>query len=110
MEKWNPSDEDDDGYSATCAANDIKLFNKYAYIKLNRAYIPSEERYYYFPDPDVYGSDACYDSSSSSLVFNLYEAKIYEGIMSIPLYPKMTDADVIDSITAVKKIVNYYRK
>lgn len=81
LEKWNPSDEDDDGYSATCAANDIKLFNKYAYIKLNRAYIPSEERYYYFPDPDVYGSDACYDSSSSSLVFNLYEAKIYEGII-----------------------------
>lgn len=36
--------------------------------------------------------------------------KIYAGIMSIPLYPKMTDADVIDSITAVKKIVNYYRK
>ncbi len=36
--------------------------------------------------------------------------KIYSGIMSIPLYPKMTDMDVIDSITAVKKIVNYYRK
>ena len=35
---------------------------------------------------------------------------IYKGIMSIPLYPKMNDSDVEDVITAVKKIVNYYRK
>lgn len=28
---------------------------------------------------------------------------VYEGIMSIPLYPKMTDQDVNDVIHAVKK-------
>ncbi len=36
--------------------------------------------------------------------------KIYEGIMSIPLYPKMTDRDVHDVIAAVKKVVENYRK
>lgn len=36
--------------------------------------------------------------------------EIYRGIMSIPLYPKMTDQDVDDVIYAVKKIVNNYRK
>ena len=36
--------------------------------------------------------------------------KIYEGIMSIPLYPMMTDEDVESAITAVKKVVAYYRK
>ena len=33
---------------------------------------------------------------------------IYNSIMSIPLYPKMSDQDVEDVIAAVKKIVNYY--
>ena len=36
--------------------------------------------------------------------------KIYKGIMSIPLYPMLTDEDVESSIAAVKKIVNWYRK
>lgn len=36
--------------------------------------------------------------------------EMYKGIMSIPLYPKMTDQDVEDVIHAVKKIVEYYRK
>lgn len=36
--------------------------------------------------------------------------KIYEGIMSIPLYPKMTDQDVDDVIYAIKKIVDYYKR
>ena len=36
--------------------------------------------------------------------------KIYEGIMSIPLYPKMTDQDVEDVIHAVTKIVENYRR
>lgn len=36
--------------------------------------------------------------------------KIYKGIMSIPLYPSMTDADVEDTIHAVKKIATYYSK
>ena len=35
---------------------------------------------------------------------------IYKGIMSIPLYPMMTDEDVESVITAVKKVINYYRK
>ncbi len=34
---------------------------------------------------------------------------IYERIMSIPLYPKMTDQDVEDVIRAVKKVVDNYR-
>lgn len=36
--------------------------------------------------------------------------KMYEGIMSIPLFPKMSDQDVVDVIAAVKKVVTYYRK
>lgn len=36
--------------------------------------------------------------------------EVYKGIMSIPLYPKMTDQDVADVIHAVKKVVDYYRK
>ncbi len=35
--------------------------------------------------------------------------KVYQGIMSIPLYPKMTDQDVEDVIHAVKKVVENYR-
>ncbi len=36
--------------------------------------------------------------------------EVYKGIMSIPLYPKMTDRDVDDVIHAVKKVAGYYRK
>lgn len=36
--------------------------------------------------------------------------EIYKGIMSIPLYPKMTDQDVADVIHAVTKVVENYRK
>lgn len=36
--------------------------------------------------------------------------RIYGRIMSIPLYPMMTDEDVETVITAVKKIVAWYRK
>ncbi|MBO4808949.1 MAG: UDP-4-amino-4,6-dideoxy-N-acetyl-beta-L-altrosamine transaminase [Lachnospiraceae bacterium] len=36
--------------------------------------------------------------------------KLYSEIMSIPLYPAMTDKDVDDVIEAVTKIVDYYRK
>ena len=35
---------------------------------------------------------------------------LYKGIMSIPLYPKMTDQDVHDVIHAVNKILDNYRK
>lgn len=35
--------------------------------------------------------------------------EIYKGIMSIPLYPQMTDRDVEDVIQAVKKVVEWYR-
>ena len=36
--------------------------------------------------------------------------EIYKGIMSIPLYPKMTDQDVEDVIHAVRKLIAYYKK
>ena len=36
--------------------------------------------------------------------------EVYKGIMSIPLYPKMSDQDVADVIHAVKKVVENYRK
>ena len=36
--------------------------------------------------------------------------KVYEGIMSIPLYPLMSDRDIEDSIHAVKKIAEYYAR
>ena len=36
--------------------------------------------------------------------------EIYKGIVSIPLYPRMTGQDVEDVIRAVKKIVQHYRK
>ncbi len=36
--------------------------------------------------------------------------EVYKGIMSIPLYPKMTDTDVEDVIHAVNKVVENYRK
>ena len=39
-----------------------------------------------------------------------YVQEVYKGIMSIPLYPKLTDQDVEDVIHAVKKIVEAYRK
>lgn len=35
---------------------------------------------------------------------------IYDGIMSVPLYPKMRDEDVDSVINAVKKVINQYRK
>ena len=36
--------------------------------------------------------------------------ELYKGIMSIPLYPKMTDQDVADVIHAVTKLLDNYRK
>lgn len=36
--------------------------------------------------------------------------EVYKGIMSIPLYPRMTDQDVDDVIAAVAKVVKNYRK
>lgn len=34
--------------------------------------------------------------------------EVYKGIMSIPLYPRLTDQDVEDVIHAVKKVTAYY--
>ncbi|MCR5487752.1 MAG: UDP-4-amino-4,6-dideoxy-N-acetyl-beta-L-altrosamine transaminase [Lachnospiraceae bacterium] len=36
--------------------------------------------------------------------------KVYSEIISLPLYPLMSDKDVNDVIHAVKKIIDYYRK
>ncbi len=35
--------------------------------------------------------------------------KVYSEILSIPLYPLMTDEDVEDVINAIKKVIAYYR-
>lgn len=35
---------------------------------------------------------------------------LYERIITLPLFPKMTEEDVQDVITAVKKVINYYKK
>jgi len=36
--------------------------------------------------------------------------KVYEGDISLPLYPMMTDLDVDDVINGVKKLIEYYRR
>jgi len=36
--------------------------------------------------------------------------EVYKGILSIPLYPLLTDKDTDDVIHAVKKIADYYKK
>ena len=36
--------------------------------------------------------------------------EVYKGILSLPLYPMLTDKDTDDVIHAVKKIVEYYKK
>ena len=36
--------------------------------------------------------------------------EVYKGIMSIPLYPLMSDEDVDDTIHAVSKLIRYFRK
>ena len=36
--------------------------------------------------------------------------EVYKGIMSIPLYPKLTEQDVDDVIHAVKKVIENYKK
>ncbi len=34
---------------------------------------------------------------------------LFKNEISLPLYPKMTDKDVEDVISAVRKIINYYK-
>ena len=36
--------------------------------------------------------------------------QLYEGILSIPIYPAMTDEDAEDVVKAVMKVVEYYKK
>ena len=36
--------------------------------------------------------------------------EIYKGIVSIPLYPRMSDSDVLDVITAVRNVIENYKK
>jgi len=36
--------------------------------------------------------------------------RLYEEIITLPLFPKMTDQDVEDVISAVEKVLNYYRR
>ncbi|OBR89918.1 UDP-4-amino-4,6-dideoxy-N-acetyl-beta-L-altrosamine transaminase [Clostridium ragsdalei P11] len=36
--------------------------------------------------------------------------ELYERMITIPLFPKMTDEDVSDVINGVKKVINYYKR
>ncbi|AGY76838.1 UDP-4-amino-4,6-dideoxy-N-acetyl-beta-L-altrosamine transaminase [Clostridium autoethanogenum] len=36
--------------------------------------------------------------------------ELYERMITIPLFPKMTDEDVSDVIDGVKKVINYYKR
>lgn len=60
----------------TAKGNDIKRFIDEAYIKIVRRFNKDDGRYYYHLDPDLYGYSG---DGTNTLVYNLYEAKIYEG-------------------------------
>lgn len=66
-------------------------------VQCNVHYIPV----YYFPHYERLGY-------KKGLCPNAEKA--YEGFISIPLYPAMTDKDVEDVITAIKKVIAHYRK
>ena len=66
-------------------------------IMCNVHYIPT----YYFPHYQRLGYEKGICPNAE---------KLYDEMMSLPLYYGMTDKDVEDVITAVKKIVDYYRK
>ena len=66
-------------------------------IMCNVHYIPT----YYFPHYQRLGYEKGLCPKAE---------KLYDEMMSLPLYYGMTDTDVEDVITAVKKIVDYYKK
>ena len=66
-------------------------------IMCNVHYIPT----YYFPHYQRLGYEKGLCPKAE---------KLYDEMMSLPLYYGMTDKDVEDVIAAVKKIVDYYRK
>ena len=66
-------------------------------IMCNVHYIPT----YYFPHYQRLGYEKGLCPNAE---------KLYDEMMSLPLYYGMTDQDVDDVITAVKKIVDYYKK
>ena len=66
-------------------------------IMCNVHYIPT----YYFPHYQRLGYEKGICPKAE---------KLYDEMMSLPLYYGMTDQDADDVITAVKKVVDYYRK
>lgn len=66
-------------------------------IMCNVHYIPT----YYFPHYQRLGYEKGLCPKAE---------KLYDEMMSLPLYYSMTDKDVEDVIVAVKKIVDYYKK
>ena len=66
-------------------------------IMCNVHYIPT----YYFPHYQRLGYEKGICPKAE---------KLYDEMMSLPLYYGMTDTDVDDVITAVKKLVDYYKK
>ena len=66
-------------------------------VQCNVHYIPV----YYFPYYESLGFEKGLCPNAEYL---------YERILSIPLYYGLTDEDVNSVITAVKKIIDYYKK
>lgn len=66
-------------------------------VQCNVHYIPV----YYFP---------YYEKLGYKKGLCPHAEKAYEGFISIPLYPAMTNQDVEDVITAIKKVIAHYQK
>ena len=66
-------------------------------VQCNVHYIPV----YYFPH---------YERMGYKKGLCPHAEKAYEGFISIPLYPAMSDQDVEDVIAAIKKVIAHYRK
>ncbi len=66
-------------------------------VQCNVHYIPV----YYFP---------YYEKLGYKKGLCPHAEKAYEGFISIPLYPAMTDGDVEDVIAAIQKVIAHYRK
>lgn len=81
----------------TCSRKEIYDALAAENVQCNVHYIPV----YYFPYYERLGY-------KKGLCPNAEAA--YEGVISIPLYPAMTDEDVEDVITAIRKVIDHYRK
>lgn len=81
----------------TCSRKEIFEALKAENIGVNIHYIPVYYHPYY--QKLGYGKGICPETE-----------KLYKGIITLPLFPKMIDKDVEDVVKAVKKVVSYYKK